>query len=136
MRALTLTVAALLACAVNASAQSPSCPTQHPGPGFVCVGGQWLPPGHPSIPTTPPPAIDVPPPSQPAPPVPFRIGRRYVRGTTDVYIAGAGQLRNGLTVLFAECLQLGDGCYAKGEVRMFLSNATAVGWTDATDSPY
>jgi hypothetical protein len=102
-----------------------ACPTVQPSPAFVCVNGGWLPPGHPDIPV-----VDVPKPNQPAPAVPFRIGRRYVRGTTDVFILGAGQLPDGVTVLVAQCREVGDGCFYAGQLRLFLSNATAADWTE------
>jgi hypothetical protein len=43
------------------------CTTPTPGPGWVCVGNGWLPPGHPGIPGSAPPP---PPPPAPAPPPP------------------------------------------------------------------
>lgn len=136
MRALLIAVVVTLGVAVHAEAQTGTCTTPQPGPNWVCVSGGWLPPGHPGIPTTPPP----PPIDQPQPAVPFRIGHRYTRnvsGTaTDVYISGAGQTRGGVSVLFAECAQEGDGCLFKGHIRMFLSNASAADWADITNAPY
>ncbi len=115
-----------------------TCTTPRPGPDWVCVAGGWLPPGHPSVPVTAP---APPPPHQPTPDVPFKIGRRYWRNAsganpTDIYIAGAGQLPDGTSVLFAMCRALGDGCYEVGQVRLFLANATAADWEDRTAWPY
>jgi hypothetical protein len=134
MTRLMLAAAALLAFATSAHAQSPSCTTPSPGSAWVCVSGGWLPPGHPDIPSTP--KVDAPTPNQPQPAVAFRIGHRYVRTTTDVYIMGAGQTAEGVNVLFAQCRTVGDGCYEAGMIRLFLANANAVGWDDRTSSPY
>lgn len=134
-----LTVAALLASVPVASAQTLTCQTPSPGPSWACVGGGWLPPGHPGI----PPSTDIPKPptfNQPAPTVPFKIGHRYTRnasGTpTDIYVMGAGQTIAGVGVLFAECRSEGDGCLFKGHIRLLLSNADAKDWEDVTNSPY
>lgn len=139
VRRLSFVVAALVLGAHIAEAQGPTCTTQKPADGWVCIGGGWLPPGHPDIPTTP--RVDVPPPHQPPPATPFKIGRRYWRNAsgvnpTDIYIAGAGQLADGTSVLFAVCRVTGDGCYSAGEVRLFLANASAAGWDDRTNAPY
>ena len=128
---------ALLLAAQLATLSTPACPTVQPGPAWVCVGGGWRPANQ--VPA--PPTLDVPPPHQPAPDVPFRIGRRYYRNAsganpTDVYISGAGQLEDGTSVLFAVCRAIGDGCYAAGQVRLFLSNASAKDWEDRTAWPY
>jgi hypothetical protein len=112
-------IAFLLAAAVTVAQP---CTTVQPGADWVCVDGGWRPANQ--VPQPPPV-----PPYQPAPDVPFLLGHRYTRGTTDVRISGTGQLPDGVSVLFALCLETGDGCYARGEVRMFLSNATAKGWT-------
>jgi hypothetical protein len=120
-------IAFLLAAAVSASTP---CTTVQPSPAFVCHGGQWLPPGHPLIPppvATPPPA-PVPPPSTSTPV--FRVGRRYVRSSTDLFIAGTGQLPDGTPVLFATCLAVGDNCFSVGYVRMLPAYANAVDWTE------
>jgi hypothetical protein len=140
MRAFLIALTVTLGVSAHGFAQSLSCTTPKPGDGWVCVGGGWLPPGHPDIPKTDVPTPDVPPPNQPTPDVPFKIGHRYTRNASGtpvtVYIMGAGQMENGLSVLFAECRTEGDGCYFKGMVRLFLSNATAKDWLDVTNNPY
>jgi hypothetical protein len=106
------------------------CTTPKPGPiqgqPWVCVKGAWLPPGHPDIP-----ALDVPP-THPTPTevVRFRIGKRYVRGTTDLFIMGFGQDVLGEPVIFAQCLWEGDGCYYQGQIRLLPINTNAGDWTD------
>ena len=42
-------------CAIPNPPPSGNCTTPAPGPGWVCVNGGWLPPGHPGICTTPQP---------------------------------------------------------------------------------
>lgn len=117
---------ALLLAAQLASAQP--CLTVQPSPAFTCVEGGWLPPNHPGIPKVAPP-----PEPQPAD-APFerkfRVGRRYVRDSTDIFITGAGQLANGTSVFFAECLQIGDGCFGVGYIRLILTNATSHDFTE------
>jgi hypothetical protein len=112
-----------------ASAQT-QCLSTQPGPingqPWVCVNGGWLPPG--SAPTPPPPPSTVNPPTspnQPTPAVPFRTGRRYVRGDTDIYIMALTQLENGVHVYMAQCLAVADGCFAVGYFRAILTNASA-----------
>ena len=124
-------IAFLLAAAITAPPHQPTCPTTQPGPAWVCHNGGWLPPGHPDIPVGPPPP---PPFEQQEPAKPFRLNFRYTRGTTDVRIVGTGQLPDGVNVLFALCNTEGDGCFFKGMIRMFLTNATAADWTD--NGPY
>lgn len=112
-------------------ATTPACTTVQPSPAFICQDGGWLPPGHPSIkapqPTLPP--VD---PNEPPYGQRFRVGRRYVRGTSDVFIAGTGQLPDGLNVLFAICQQVGDSCFAVGYVRLFPIGLNAADWYDVT----
>lgn len=116
--------------AAEAGAQSPTCLTPRPGPAWVCVDGGWLPPGHPGIPTTTPTPAPAPQPvAVPTPENTFWLNHRYVRGTTDVQIIGTGQYA-GYPVVFAYCNAEGDGCFFKGLVRMFPSNASAVDWTN------
>ncbi len=115
---------------VPSLAAAQTCTTPKPGAEWVCVNGGWLPPGHPGIPQTPAtPAPQPPPTNQPTPDLPFFLGHRYTRGTTDVRIIGTGQFE-GTSVLFAICNAEGDGCFFKGYIRMFLSNATSKDWTD------
>jgi hypothetical protein len=52
MRALLIALTAVVVSASPAFAQGSACTTPDPGAGFVCHGGQWLPPGHPLIPVT------------------------------------------------------------------------------------
>lgn len=131
MRALLIAAVFSVGFAVDATAQ---CQTVQPGPGWICVGQGWLPPGHPSIPPT---ATPTPSPTPlPAPAKPFRIGRRYVRGTTDLFIMGTGQSVAGNPVLLAQCLQVGDGCFYKDMVRMLPANADAYDFVEHLPSPY
>jgi hypothetical protein len=44
-------------CAIPPPPPSGNCTTPQPGPGWVCVNGGWLPPGHPGIPTQSSPAM-------------------------------------------------------------------------------
>jgi hypothetical protein len=104
------------------------CPSVQPSPAFVCHNGGWLPPGHPLLPQAEP--APAPSPSgEPFGPR-FKVGRHYVRGTTDLFIGGTGQLVDGTPVLFAVCQSLGDGCYAVGYVRMLPANATSHDFTE------
>ncbi len=126
----------MIAFLLAAQLASVPCTTVQPGPDWVCLNGGWRPANQ--VPN--PPGTDIPKPNQPTPDVPFRVGRRYWRSAsgnpTDVYIAGAGQLPDGTTVLFAVCRSVGDVCFEAGAVRMFLTNATAKEWQDRTDWPY
>jgi hypothetical protein len=151
-RALVALAAALILCALPsiASAQYTAEPrgrnnltldacagVPNPGPGWTCVGGGYLPPGHPDIPRVPPP---VPPsagpgtPDQPLPPNPdgFKVGKTYRRTATGalVFIVSIGQAKNGLFVTTAECLieSVQDQCYYPGDARLILSNANTLGW--------
>lgn len=56
-------LALTLTCSLLAAPLSAQCLSVSPGPGWVCVGTGWLPPGHPGIPTTPAPPTPPPPPS-------------------------------------------------------------------------
>jgi hypothetical protein len=121
----------LLAAQLVTAPPPPACKSVQPSPAFVCVDGGWLPPGHPNIPapaatlppTYPPPSTD---PYAPR----FRVGRRYVRGTAHVFISAAGQLPDGTPVLFAFCVQAGDGCFTPGYVRLFPIGANAADWNE------
>jgi hypothetical protein len=131
--------------AAQLATTAPACLTVQPSPAFVCVEGGWLPPGHPRIPvqddtTRAPVRVEGPPltpydatdPRQ-NPYLPrFRVGHRYQRGTSDIHIAGTGQLPDGAAVLFAVCLAEGDSCYGVGYVRMFPYNVNATDWIEVT----
>ncbi len=132
MRAFALTVAAALLTLGVSRAEAQSCTSPQPAPTagltWACIGGGWVPQ---SAPVAPPrTTVELPRFDQPTPAVPFRLSHRYTRGTTDVRIIGTGQLPDGVSVLFALCNEEGDGCFFKGDVRMFLSHATAKDWTD------
>lgn len=118
-------IAFLLAAAVTAAQP---CTTVQPGPDWVCRDGGWIPANQVPAPVAEPPVPPAPPIDQPAPRRAFWVGHRYTRGTTDVRIVGAGQLPEGVAVLFALCNEEGDGCFFKGMVRMFLANADSTGW--------
>lgn len=125
----TLLAAVLLLAASPALADT--CPTQNPGPGWVCVNGGWLPPG-----LAPPVTTPTPRPFDTAgyTGAPFRIGHTYRRDATGVelYIAGMGQLRGGQPVIVAECLTVSDEdqCTAPGIGRFLAANANTLGWTE------
>lgn len=117
-----------------ASAQAP-CMSAQPGSGWVCVNGGWLPPGHPNIPPqTPapaPPTIG----SSPYPPPPtrvFKVGKRYQRHATDIYIAGVVMLESGDPALIAQCMAVGDDCFAVGYIRWYPVNVNAYDWTEVS----
>lgn len=114
--------------AVQLATAAVPCHTVQPGPQWVCQAGGWLPPGHPDL--APPPAPQTPPDTPPQPKRAFWLGHRYTRGTTDVRIIGAGQLPEGVPVVFALCDTEGDGCFFAGMVRMFLANTESSDWTD------
>jgi hypothetical protein len=119
--------------ALAATADAATCPSVQPSPAWVCVGGGWLPPGHPGIPAPPVlvPAPPVEPKVNPDPYAPrFRVGKRYQRGTTDVHIAGTGQLIDGTHVLFAVCMAVGDGCFDYGYVRLFPIGVSAADFVE------
>lgn len=122
-------IAALLVAAQLVAAKpAVACTTPNPGPGWFCTAeGGWLPPDR--APKTPAPAPAPDPVVVPTPDNTFWLGFRYTRGTSDVRIIGNGQF-NGVAVVFAYCNEVGDGCYYKGDVRMFLANASATDWTN------
>lgn len=140
MRSALLTASVFVLALGVSHADAQSCTSIQPGADWFCVNGGWRPANQVPVPTDPGGYVG-PKPHQPTPDVPFKIGRRYWRNAsgvnpTDVYIAGAGQLADGTSVLFAVCRTVGDGCFEAGTVRLFLSNATAKGWEDRTDWPY
>jgi hypothetical protein len=125
MRALTFAVVALLASAGSAAAQPAGCTTPNPGAGFVCYGGQWLPPNHPLVPAAPPqeaPVCDPRPnpytePEQaaacsawdaehnPPPPMPtFEVGRAYkdAYDTSRMVVLAVGRSLEGIPVVTAQ----------------------------------
>jgi hypothetical protein len=136
MTRLLIAAAVVLVSASSAFAQNQNCTTVQPSPAFVCVDGGWLPPNHPNLPAAVPPT-NLPPADPSAPPYGqrFRVGRRYVRGTSDVFIAGAGQLADGTSVLFAICQAEGDNCFQVGFVRTFLAIANANDWREQQPQP-
>jgi hypothetical protein len=127
-------IAFLLAAAVAASTP---CTTPKPGDGWACIGGGWLPPGHPGIPppvVAPPPA-PVPPQGTQAPLVPaFKVGKTYRRDASGalIFVLGMGVASNGVAVLATECLNeaVHDQCFFPGQGRILVANASPNGWTE------